>query len=173
MTLSDFCFFEIRFRPVHFERRKQPATSARAHCPLWLSIVRICKVRQQIALHQLADTILQSAPTNHTPPTCGHNCNNLRETDPCDHSATYVADQVRHTCDNCYKSHSTNLRTQFAKCVNKSHSTQPADRIATICGKPTLATTVRRMLRTRCDTRATHVRPPCGTHWCHFHFVDH
>ena len=85
----------------------------------------------------------------------------------------HVADQVRHTCDNCYKSHSTNLRTQFAKCVNKSHSTQPADTIATICGKPTLATTVRRMLRTRCDTRATHVRPPCGTHWCHFHFFDH
>ena len=85
----------------------------------------------------------------------------------------HVADQVRHTCDNCYKSHSTNLRTQFAKCVNKSHSTQPADTIATICGKPTLATTVRRMLRTRCDTRATHVRPPCGTHWCHFQFVDH
>ena len=71
------------------------------------------------------------------------------------------------------KSHSTNLRTQFCKACQQITLHQLADTIATICGKPTLATTVRRMLRTRCDTRATHVRPPCGTHWCHFHFFDH
>ena len=71
------------------------------------------------------------------------------------------------------KSHSTNLRTQFCKACQQITLHQLADTIATICGKPTLATTVRRMLRTRCDTRATHVRPPCGTHWCHFQFFDH
>ena len=101
MNIADVHFCLNHDRPVHFERRKQPATSARAHCPLWLSIVRICKVCQQITLHQLADTILQSVSSNHTPPTCGHNCNNLRETDPCDHSATHVADQVRPMCDPC------------------------------------------------------------------------
>ncbi len=60
-------------------------------------------VRQllQITLHQPADTICKVCQQIALHPTCGHNCYNLRETDPCDHSATHVADQVRHTCDPC------------------------------------------------------------------------
>ncbi len=60
-------------------------------------------VRQllQITLHRPADTICKVCQQIALHPTCAHNCYNLRETDPCDHSATYVADQVRHTCDPC------------------------------------------------------------------------